>query len=281
MLDTPTRADRVVLTPEMAMELLEHNTLNRPLTDQHVKRLAQQIIDGKWKFNGDTIKISADGQILDGQHRLWACIEAKMPIDTMIVRGVQRDAFATIDTLRKSRSAGDTVALMGVQRHRNIIGGALGWLIRWQNGILTVYKQPQNKVENSDIEASFESNRNIERAVERAMQLRRICNPSVLAFIYYAASNRNREMAEQFMEALEDPSSLAMIHPFFQFRAYLTTPTAKSRDPVQTIALAFKAMNAQAQGRPIKLLKWASQGHNAEEFPALAISNHTHMRVTD
>ncbi len=35
-----------------------------------VKLKARQIMLGCWKFNGDVIKISADGDVLDGQHRL-------------------------------------------------------------------------------------------------------------------------------------------------------------------------------------------------------------------
>jgi len=114
----PDEIERVKITPKMAMDLLEHNTLNRPLSDGHVKRLAQQIIDGKWKYNGDTIKVSKDGAILDGQHRLWAVIEAKRPIETVIIRGIARDAFATIDTTRRLRSGGDVLALNGVTTYR-------------------------------------------------------------------------------------------------------------------------------------------------------------------
>src|SRR5216683_3522813 len=117
----------VTITPEMAMNLLEHNTLNRPLNDQHVQRISRQIIDGKWRFNGDTIKIADTNDVLDGQHRLWAVIEAKKPIETIIVYGIARDAFATIDTLRKPRSFADVVALNGTARHRNYVASALTW----------------------------------------------------------------------------------------------------------------------------------------------------------
>src|SRR5882724_1512617 len=108
---------KVLLTPEEAVRMLEYNHLNRPLNDQHVKRIAAQIIDGKWEFNGDTIKFSEDGDILDGQHRLWAVVEAKMAVETVIVRGIQKKAFATIDTLRKPRGGADILALNGATKH--------------------------------------------------------------------------------------------------------------------------------------------------------------------
>src|SRR5580692_2847485 len=106
---TDIQFQKIMLTPEMAVQFLEHNTLNRPLSDQHVKRLVGQIIGGKWKFNGDTIKISKGGGILDGQHRLWAVVESKVSIETGLVMGIEKDAFATIDTLRKPRSGADVL----------------------------------------------------------------------------------------------------------------------------------------------------------------------------
>lgn len=281
MLNKTLSTEIVTVTPEMAMNLLECNTLNRPLSDSHVKRIANQIIDGKWRFNGDTIKISDDGQVLDGQHRLWAVVEAKRPIGTIIVRGVQRDAFTTIDTICRHRSSGDTIALSGQLRHRNIIGGALSWLIRWQRGVdpknnkLTVlenYRALHNRIENSDIEAAFAANGRIVNAVQRAMKLRRICNPSILGFLYFAASNRNLTIAEQFMLKLEDPADVGINHPFYQFRAWLTTNPLKRKEPEHVIALAFKALNAAAANRTIALLKWTSQGNNAERYPQLDIT---------
>ncbi len=209
--------------------------------------------------------------MLDGQHRLWACIEAKKAIETVVVHGIEKEAFATIDTLSKSRTFADVVALMGTTRNRNIIGGALSWLLRWQRGVIVSYKQPQNRIENSDIEDAFANNPTMVVAVERAMKSRRIGNPSVLAFIYYVANNRNSDLAEKFMGAMEDPSGLAVTHPFFQFRSYLTTYSAKVKVAENTIALAFKAMNAVAKKRPVQRLRWASQGKTTEAFPKLEI----------
>ncbi len=94
----------ITLTPEMAMSLLEANQNNRPLNHQHVDRIANQITKGKWKFNGDTIKLATNRDVLDGQHRLWAVVEAKQPIETAIIYDIEPEAFATIDTLRKPRS---------------------------------------------------------------------------------------------------------------------------------------------------------------------------------
>jgi hypothetical protein len=261
----------VTLTPEDATALLEHNNLNRPLNDQHVKRICAQIISSKWKFNGDTIKISDDGDVLDGQHRLWACIESKRSIETIIVRGIERDAFATIDTLRKPRSGADVLALSGATRYRNVISSALQWLLRWQRNCLEDFKAPKNRIENSDIEAAFSAHPGIARAVERAMQLRGLANPSVAGFFYYVLTNRNPELADRMMATLENPAGVSVKDPYFRLRSYFTSDHHKRKEPLVSIALMVKASNAAHLEKKIEVLSWKSQGNNPEAFPKLDV----------
>jgi len=263
---------KVLLTPEEAVRLLEHNTLNRPLNDQHVKRLASQIIDGKWRFNGDTIKFSANGEILDGQHRLWAVVEAKMPIETIIVKGVEKDAFATIDTLRKPRNGADILALNGATKHRAITSAALQWLLRWQRGTLEKYQAPINRIENSDIEMAYENNPGIERAVGRVMQLRGLANPSLVGFFYYILTNRSPELAERMVFTLENPAGVTINDPFFRLRMYFSSDKIKRKEPVVTIALMIKAANAAYHNTEVKMLNWRNQGDRPEPFPKLEVS---------
>jgi hypothetical protein len=263
--------ERILLTPEFAMQLLEHNSLNRPVSDGHVGRIARQIIEGKWKYNGDTIKISTEQEVLDGQHRLWAIIEAQMAVETVIVYGIERAAFSTIDTVRRLRTGGDTIALNGVKNYRNQIAGALGWLLRWQKGMLETYKVAENRVENCDIEAAFEQHPGLQRAAEAAMKVRTVANPAVIAFAYYVMSNRNQEIADQFLDVLRDPTSTALSHPFFRLRNYFLADRQKKKDPVMSIALIFKAANLVNHGREVTNLSWRSQGSNPEAYPILQI----------
>lgn len=272
----PPRDDRelsiITLTPEHATKLLEHNKSNRPCSDSHVKRLAAQINEGKWRFNGDTIKITNDGEVMDGQHRLWAVIVTDTPIETVVVNGVEREAFSTIDTLRKPRSGGDVIALAGEGRYRNIIAAALAWLLRWQRKVMIEYRQPQNRIENSDIELAYESHPGIRQAVERARTLRSLVNQPILAFLYYALANRNEQLAERMIETLIDPAGVAITDPFYKLRAYLTTDHHKQKDPVMVIAIAIKAINAAHKGERINLLSWKNQGSKPEEFPVLKVN---------
>lgn len=264
-----------MLTPELACQLLEANTNNRPLNHQHVERIANQIIQGKWKYNGDTIKIANNNAILDGQHRLWAVVEAKQAIETIIVRDIDEDAFATIDTLRKPRSGADILSMHGVTHHRVIISTALQWLTRWQRKCLENYRAPINRIENSDIEQAFRDNPGIRRAAERAAKVRGLTSVGLIAFFYFILTNRNPDLAERMMHTLENPAGVSVDDPFFRLRAYLTQNSHK--DPLNTIALMIKAANAACEGRSVRMLNWRNQGSNAEPFPKLQVG---HINLT-
>lgn len=261
--------EKIILTPETAAELLNHNTMNRPLRQPHVNRIAAQIASGKWQFNGDTIKISDTGDVLDGQHRLWAIMEAKVPVETIVVRGIEKEAFSTMDAIRQPRSGGDTIARLGQVSRRNEIATALSWLIRWQRDIIESFRDPRNRIENSDIEEAFKIHPQIIRAVERCARFRGVVNVGTLAFAYYVMTNRNAELAERMIETLENPSAIAIDDPFFRLRCYFVDDRGKRKEPLSVIAYIFKAANAAASDDKIKVLKWSNQGSHPESFPKL------------
>lgn len=268
---THQRPEVVTVTPDMAMSLLEGNKLNRPLNQQHVLRLANQIETGKWKFNGDTIKIADNANVLDGQHRLWAVIEAKQAIETCIVKGIAPDAFSTIDTLRKPRSGSDVLSLAGVTANRVTISTALQWLTRWQRNVIAEFQKPINRIENSDVETAYKENPGIERAAERASKLRGLTSSSLVAFFYYVLNNRNPELAERMLFTLENPSGVSVNDPFFRLRQYLLFNGGKRRDALTTIAVMIKATNAAYENRDVKMLSWRKEGSLAEPFPKLEV----------
>lgn len=263
--------ERLTVTPEMAVALLESNRRNRPIRDQHVKRIAAQIKGGKWRYNGDTIKVSDTGNVLDGQHRLWAIIEAKTPVETIVVRGIEEDAFATIDTIRSMRSGGDVLALKGAERFRNQLSEGLKWLLRWQRGCIDTYRAPQHRIENSDVEDAFAKHPTFIKAVERAMSLRGVANPSIMSFIFYVLSNRSFELGERLFDTLKNPVRVRVNDPFFQLRRYFLNSDGHHKDPIVTIALCIKAINAAASGKDVTVLNWKSQGARAEAFPTLGL----------
>jgi len=104
---------RMTVTPAMALNWLDNaNTNNRTVNDAHVQRLARDMKQGKWILTHEGIAFDRNGILLDGQHRLWAIVEADAPIEMHIWRDVTRDALMAIDC-GKSRSIKDVIRLSG------------------------------------------------------------------------------------------------------------------------------------------------------------------------
>jgi hypothetical protein len=105
------------ITPELAKHLLAStNHDNRPLKTAHVKMLSTALKNDEWMLNGETIAFSKSGRLLDGQHRLNACVNTGKAFQTVIIKGIEDEAaFGTIDT-GKPRSVTDLMSLQGLPK---------------------------------------------------------------------------------------------------------------------------------------------------------------------
>lgn len=105
---------REVITPEIAAEYLKRNTFNRPLIKRAVQIYADTIRKGQWLLTSQGISFNNNGELIDGQHRLTAIIEAGIPVEMLVFRGVSNAAFQVLDT-GKNRNAGHILAMAGVK----------------------------------------------------------------------------------------------------------------------------------------------------------------------
>jgi len=263
-------AEVVMMTPERARLLLKKNHSNREIRPYHVTRIKRMIYGGRWRFNGQTIKLDWDGNLLDGQHRLQAIVECEIAVPLIVVSGIDKEAFATIDTVQLTRGAGDVMYLCGVKKYAGLVGTAVQWLIRYDRGVIPTLRASDNKVENDDIQSVFEVNRGIEDAVARCMDVRKIGSPSMLGFIYYALKRANQEpLAERMVETLYDCTRAHVSDPFFQLRKWLTNEKNPKSDPVHVLAIMFKACNVAYRGQKIHVLTWRKESQRPEPFPIL------------
>lgn len=119
--------------PDLAKEILKTNTKGqRNLSAANVERYASDMITQDWHPNGDTVKISSDLELLDGQHRLNAIVNSGEAQVLLIVTGIDKEAMSTIDAGRK-RTFSDQLRMEGVRNHS--IVAALGTrLWYWDKG---------------------------------------------------------------------------------------------------------------------------------------------------
>ena len=75
----------MTITPQIAQEWATLNTRNRPVRYAKVAQFARDMKAGRWHMTGDPIQFGISGRLLNGQHRLWACIMSDTAFETVVV----------------------------------------------------------------------------------------------------------------------------------------------------------------------------------------------------
>lgn len=258
------KVQKVIITPQLALDMLQKNTNNRPLNALHVKKLAEEMSSDRWKFNGTTISMNGE-RLIDGQHRLHACIQANRPFETLLVEGLASDVFDTIDTGRK-RQASDVLAIKGEKNARSL-ASALVFVHQYMTGTITA----NPKYTNTKIEELLEKYQGIRDSVdfERKYTMKGIIPPAVFVGCHYLFSQKDKTLADLFCDALIKGSNLQEGSPVYLLRERLienTLSKAKLNRPT-IAALTIKAWNHTRKGDSIRYLRWRTNGPNAESFP--------------
>lgn len=114
------------ITPEIAESYLKRNTNNyRSIDSWTVKMYADDMAAGRWQFNGESIRFSKSGELIDGQHRLKAIVKAKVPVKMLVVRDV--DDEVSIYDVGKGRTSAQILSANEIEksvRGTTIIGAA-------------------------------------------------------------------------------------------------------------------------------------------------------------
>lgn len=212
---------RQIVTPDMARVYLAANETNRPISRSAVNRLKSILAAGEWRYNGEAIKFSKEGKLLDGQHRLTAIAESDVSAELMVVTDLQPEAFATLDQGRK-RSGGDVLHVRGVARSQHVAVACA-----------QLYKIMRNKPiygGNSPIPAYgtdriFARHPGLADAVEFCAPIVKRGENAVIglgylaAYLYVGQSILNqKERAAAFAEGMATGVDLADNSPILQFR---------------------------------------------------------------
>ena len=111
----------VDVSPAQAKVWLDEcNTKNRRLNPGHVRRIASQMQNGQWLFNGDTICFDKNGILVDGQHRLAAIFQSGATVKCIIVRNLDPQVIMTKDIEMKTRNLSDLLVMDKVKDATNV-----------------------------------------------------------------------------------------------------------------------------------------------------------------
>lgn len=259
----PITVKRETITPEAAERMLTFNVSNRPLNERHVKRLAREMSLNRWKFNGDTICVNGS-RLIDGQHRLAACIESKCSFETLVVYGVDSNVFDTKDVGR-ARTTGDTLSILG-EVNVNRLAAGLALFDRYMTGRMC---NSSIRYTNQDIQDLLKKYPDMREVANTCTTHRKMIPPSVRVACQYLFRKIDREQADQFIDDVLRGHDLPADDPVLMLRERLMNNAMNKSKlrPEYITALMIKTWNARRSGKPIRNLRWRSEGDSPEEFP--------------
>lgn len=249
-----------------ADRLLNLNTSNRPVSKNNLESIKKALASGEWKENGESIKISHDGVLLDGQHRLMAISQTGIPLNTLIVSGLSKDVFTTLD-IGKTRGAGDMLALKGVESY-NVIAAAVNLYLIWKNtGSL---KSPSNANRPSKakiVEVALKDDRFSDVLRKGSNFSASYIGRSVFLFLNVAFSEYDEDKSDEFFEHLTNPDYVTTPKIVMLLREQLIAgSTGNNRHNKQyKIALVFKAFSYFCSGKSPRQLGVRMHGEAAEK----------------
>lgn len=273
-----------VVTPDVAAEYLQSNTRNRAIKPSYLDSLVRAMREGKWVLNGQPVIFDEEGVLIDGQHRLSACVKSGASFITYVVRGVADSrAFTTID-IGKVRGAHDMASYMGsltANQSKDCVAAAR--IIRAyeltldKSEFLGFTKGTDRTNERHEVMAAYALSKLpmlLECVEHIGNRFSSIAPRSILTACAYLFATKSKDQSFEFFEMLHDGVFSSPYHPIKLLRDTMMTRDRSARKTAreqnaEIMALVFKAWAAYRKGKEVRLLRWNREGVNRERFPEL------------
>jgi hypothetical protein len=269
----------VTITPDRAEAILAHNHTNRKVRWSVVDRYANDMVAGEWRPGVGSIVLDQNGHLVDGQHRLHACVKAGVPIEVVVVTGAEETAQLAMDTGLR-RGLADVLSFRG-ETQTSALAAAVnrGW--QWANGKLLSNVRPTH----AEALDWLDRNPTIRDAVIKSGRVRRTLDvaQSPLTVVAHQTWLIDGNESDAFLERLatgEDLEAGSAILALRNWAINFSTRPPKP-GPIVYMAVMVKAWNAWATGRPLQTLVWRRGGTNKEDFPELKDLDGTTWHIRD
>lgn len=265
------RAEIMEVTPSLAKEWLAMNTKNRKPKKLAIQRYAHDMKTGNWQLNGQPIVLNG-GVLLDGQNRLYACIEAETPFQSLVVMDAPMEVMDTIDQ-GVGRTLSDVLGMRGYADALSL-AATVRSMWRWQQtGILNPHGHPVPSVgqalawlnENPDV---VSATRFAKRLSGSPIRLR----ISIGGAIYLVTMRYDSEAAHEFFDRILDGEHLAKGSPVYALRRILVRNTTSIHHKMPAVSMAayvIKAWNFWIMGDPAEFLRMSRDVTLRQNFPVL------------
>ncbi|MBT1161690.1 hypothetical protein [Bifidobacterium sp. SO1] len=266
------KAEFRTITPQEAKRLLASNTHNRNLKEQAIRRYMADLKAGRWKVNGEAVKIAADGTLLDGQNRCEASVRTGLPFTTLVVTGLDPETQSSMDQGVKRTNA-DALRLEHGYSNATAIAAAARTDHTWSEyGAESAFRQGGAYAMSGGQTLEWvETHPGIADAAETAKRVYGRCGGLLPAAHLAVLIQRFREIdetdADAFLEAFATGAGLDADSPILTVRRTLADMKGKRVDPRVRAAIMIKAWNKWRRGESCQRLGWQPGGSRHEAFP--------------
>jgi len=242
----------MTITPEDARKILGNNPDNRTINHTLVKTIANDISFGMWSLNGESIIISKDGELNDGQHRLLAVILANHPIETNVFFGAERKSRMTVD-MGKPRTVANLLSMDNIPNYNH--ASAIARLYyqykcnRFQDGgsFVAATKQIIRQ-------EYFDNREKIDDAIKIVghQKFSNLIGATPICTSYIAIGNVNTTHLEEFYFKLISGENIKSGNPILKAREHLIDMKSKKATAPQRMEVIFRYWNAWRRGVTIQ-----------------------------
>lgn len=265
------KTEVVTVTPERAQQLLEQNKNNRRVSAKNLEKVEAIMSRGEWRLNGEAIKISTNGRILDGQHRLMASVNTGTTFQTLIVYGLTDETQETMDS-GKSRTLADILSLRGYKSTHSLAAIVTAIIRSEIYGIKAAVSSgtAARPVTNQQAIRRIETEPTVVDLFNHVNGVTKAGLPGKIAgMLYYKFSEIDSDDTQFFFERLASGAGLERNHPILVLRALLLRLKSEpgAANSTYVTAVTIKAWNKFRAGEDCSQLKFRVGGASPETFP--------------
>lgn len=263
------KATLMSITPQKAEAILRKNTSNRNISDKAVERMVEAMLAGQWKSNGETVKLAADGTVLDGQHRLTAIAQSGVTCTLLVVEGLKHDVIDTID-IGKKRNFSDWLKINGEENHK-FLAAAMHILSMYENYYLqsTWTSARSHSMRYDELEGLLKKNPDLRLSINAVVksEARKLFNPSIMTVMHYLFAQKSHQMAGEFFGKLSSGAGLDDGNPILVLRQRAISWKSNNVkvEAYEVMVFFVRAWNAFVKGASIQHLRF----NGTEQFPAV------------
>ena len=196
-LSADVRGELMTITPQMAADLLKRKLPNRPLSKARVRALIDDLRSGRWQTNGESIILTEDLELIDGQHRLQAVYESGIAITAMVVVGIDRAVSMSIDQGRAK--VGADMLAMHDMTNVNLLASTGRWLFRYERGTM---RQQQSELRNDQLPRFVASRPGLQGSLQWGRVTRDLVPAAVGSMLYFVMTRHDAALAKHYFDDL-------------------------------------------------------------------------------